>query len=389
MKKQKIIVITSRFPFPLEKGDKLRIYHQIKHLSTEHEIHLISLNTEGKIAQKNINQLNQYCAKIHIINLTATTRMFNLIKSFLIHEPLQVGYFYSKKAHNKIKLIIKKTEPEWCYAQLIRTAKYVQDEKHNVIDYMDAFSKGIERRIKKFPLLMQPFIKREYEITRKYEKAIFNHFTHHTIITKNDRNYINHVNMNKIHIIPNGVDTNYFKPDQIKKSKKFDIIFVGNMNYPPNIEAAIYLCKKILPIIRKKYSECNVLIGGASPHRRIKKLKNKNISISGWVDDIREVYSSGKIFVAPMFMGTGLQNKLLEAMAMGVPCITTKLANEALLANSSQIIIAKNEWEFAEACVKILTNHKLANNLKNEGLKFVKEKYEWRSINNKLNLLFK
>ena len=90
-----------------------------------------------------------------------------------------------------------------------------------------------------------------------------------------------------------------------------------------------------------------------------------------------------------MFMGTGLQNKLLEAMAMGVPCITTTLANEALLASSSQIMIANNEVEFAEACEKILTDNEFAHNLKNEGLRFVKEKYAWTAINNKLNLLFK
>ena len=103
--------------------------------------------------------------------------------------------------------------------------------------------------------------------------------------------------------------------------------------------------------------------------------------------DIREIYASGKIFVAPMFIGTGLQNKLLEAMAMGVPCVTTKLANNALLANSSQIIIAKNELDFANACISILKNDHLAHKLKTKALKFIKEKYEWNSINNNLNLL--
>ena len=95
------------------------------------------------------------------------------------------------------------------------------------------------------------------------------------------------------------------------------------------------------------------------------------------------------IFVAPMFIGTGLQNKLLEAMSMGLPCITTTLANNALLANPSQIITANNAEEFANASIKLLTNEKLANNLKNEGLKFIQEKYDWKKINYKLSSLFK
>ena len=174
MQSKTIIIITSRFPFTLDKGDKLRIYHQIKYLSQYHKIHLISLNTERKISNQNIAELKKYCEQIYIIRISIITKIINLIKSFIKKEPLQVGYFYSKNAHKQIKSIIIKTKPDWCYAQLIRTAKYVRGEHNNIIDYMDAFSKGIERRITKFPLLFQPIINREYNITRKYESEIFN-----------------------------------------------------------------------------------------------------------------------------------------------------------------------------------------------------------------------
>jgi len=384
--RKKIIIISSRFPFPLDKGDKLRMYYQLKYLSIYNDIYLISLNTEKKVSNDNINELKKYCKEIYIIKINLLTIVYNVIKAFLKQEPLQIGYFYSKKAHNKIHNIIQSINPDWCYAQLIRTAKYVPHEECSIIDYMDAFSKGIERRISDFPIFIQPIVRREYSITKEYENKIFKHFKKHTIITENDRKYID--KSKKIHIIPNGVDTKYFK-ELNTICKKYDIVFVGNMSYPPNIKAAIYLCKKIVPIIEEKYGICSVLIGGTNPHQKIKKLKNKNITISGWVPDIRETYASGRVFVAPMFIGTGLQNKLLEAMAMGIPCVTTQLANKALLANKSQIKIANNALEFAETCIEILKNNKLANNLKKEGLKFVKEKYEWSQINDNLNKLFK
>ena len=172
-------------------------------------------------------------------------------------------------------------------------------------------------------------------------------------------------------------------------AKKYDIVFVGNMNYPPNIEAARYICEEIVPIIKRKYKKCKVLIGGTNPNKKIKKMSNKDVKISGWVEDIRTIYASGKIFVAPMFIGTGLQNKLLEAMAMGIPCITTELANNALRANSSQIIIANNNTEFANACIDILKNNEKANSLRENGLKFIKENYDWNLINHKLTSMFK
>lgn len=387
MSRKKIIILTSRFPYPLDKGDKLRIYHQMKNISSNHDLYLISINTENTILESQVKELKPYCKKIYIFNIKSTTILFNLIKSFLSKEPLQVGYFYSKQHHKKISAIIQEIKPDWVFSQLIRTSKYVENEKNNIIDYMDAMSKGIERRIVNFPKFIQPLIRHESNITKKYENYIYSKFKKHTIITKNDQQHISHNDNKKIHIIPNGVDTTYFKPNN-KIEKKYDIVFIGNMNYPPNVEAAIYLCKHIQPLIEKKYKSCNVLIGGTNPSKKVLSLKNKNIFVSGWVEDIRHLYSSGRIFVAPMFIGTGLQNKLLEAMAMGIPCITTNLANNALLAKPTQILIANNKTEFANACIKLLHNKNLYKNLSLEGLKFVKNTYDWKKINNKLEALF-
>jgi len=388
MKRKKIIIITSRFPFPLNKGDKLRIYYQIKYLSQFHDIYLISLNTEKAIQKNEKNELENYCKEVHIININIFTRIINVMKAFVNKEPLQVGYFYSKKAHKRIQYLINNINPEYYYSQLIRTSKYLKIYDNNIIDYMDAFSKGVERRITKFPAWIRPIVQYEAKIIKQYETYIFKHFKQHSIITENDRQHINHSDSKKIKVIPNGVDTNYFKPID-NNATTYDIIFVGNMNYPPNIEAAIYICKKIKPIIDRNYKKCTILIGGTNPNKKIKALQNDDIKVSGWVDDIRSVYSVGKVFVAPMFIGTGLQNKLLEAMAMGVPCVTTKLANKALLANTSQIMISNNETEFAHTCIDILNNPKKAAKIKKEALKFVRSKYDWNKINNNLNLMFK
>ena len=160
------------------------------------------------------------------------------------------------------------------------------------------------------------------------------------------------------------------------------------MSYPPNIEAAIFLCKKIKPLIDKEYKPCKILIGGTNPTKKIKNLENEQIHVSGRVEDIRNLYSIGKVFIAPMFIGSGLQNKLLEAMAMGIPCITTELANKALRANKHQITIAKNEGEFARLCIRLLKNKDLYNSFRDEGLKFIKKTYDWKKINNKLIDLF-
>ena len=382
--KKKIIFLTSRFPYPLDKGDKLRAFHQIKGISKKHNVYLISINTDSRVKYEHINILKKYCNEVYILNTNKFSVAINLFKSFIRSEPLQTGYFYSVKNQKKINEIIKKIRPDWIYSQLIRTSKYTQNFENNFIDYMDAMSIGIKRRINNFPIILKPFVRREFFITKRYESEIFNKFRKHSIITQNDQNFIDNPLRKKISIIPNGVDTKYFFPT--KKSKTlYDIIFIGNMSYPPNIEAAIFLCKKIKPIIDKEYKSCKILIGGTNPTKKIKNLENEHIYVSGRVEDVRKLYSIGKVFVAPMFIGTGLQNKLLEAMAMGIPCITTELANKALRANKHQITIAKNEREFAKSCIRILENKILYDGFRDEGLKFIKKTYDWKKINNKLN----
>src|SRR5690606_11819352 len=120
-----------------------------------------------------------------------------------------------------------------------------------------------------------------------------------------------------VYIIKNGVDFKYFKSTETEKT--IDILFTGNMAYPPNVDAAEYLITQILPLVYKKLPHVKVAICGINPDRRIKKLHSKQVLITGWVPDMRLWYNKSKVFVAPMRIGSGLQNKLLEAMAMQIP----------------------------------------------------------------------
>jgi len=157
------------------------------------------------------------------------------------------------------------------------------------------------------------------------------------------------------------------------------------MGYLPNVKACEYLINDLN--LHKKY---RVLIAGARPDKRVKLLKQKNVTITGWVDDVRTEYARSKVFVAPLWSGTGQQNKILEAMAMGLPCVTTKEVNNAIGArNGREILIANNKEEFSLAIEKLLSNESLYQNIKKEGLRFVKNSYSWAHNVNTLESIFK
>jgi glycosyltransferase involved in cell wall biosynthesis len=266
-------------------------------------------------------------------------------------------------------------------------AEYVRKIKiPKTLDYQDVFSKGVERRMATCPFYLKLVLKLEYKRLCKYENELFDDFDNKTIISYPDREFIPHPERNKIVVVTNGVDTDYFKPLEIQK--KYDLIFTGNMNYPPNVKAAIFLGKEILPLIQKSFPNLTLVLAGASPHKQVLELQEKNIEVTGWTEDIRPYYASAKVFVAPMQIGTGLQNKLLEAMAMKIPCITTPLANKALRAKEGEeILVGETASELAEHAIYLLNHPEIANQIAMKGYEFVHQNFNWESATKKLEYL--
>jgi sugar transferase (PEP-CTERM/EpsH1 system associated) len=379
----KIFVLLSRFPYPLEKGDKLRAYNQVKQLSKNHEIHLCAIS-DINVDKKYRNALDPFCKSVTIINIRKPGIALNILKAFINGKPLQTGYFYDRKAQQKIDILIEKIKPDHIFCQLIRVSEYIKNKNiPKTIDYQDVFSKGVERRSQTASFYLKPVLKSEYKRLLKYENEVFDLFDNKTIISIPDRDLIPHNDKDKIAVVINGVDTDFFKP--IKMEKEYDLVFTGNMGYPPNVNASLYLVKEILPLVRKQKPEITLTLAGASPHPDVKALESNNIHVTGWVEDIREYYAKARIFIAPMQIGTGLQNKLLEAMAMKIPSITSPLANQALEAEpGKEILVGDSPEEFADYIIKLLDDKKLSEKLADNGFSFVQNNYNWESATEKL-----
>lgn len=382
----RIFVLLSRVPYPLEKGDKLRAFNQIKELAKSNELILCSLNPDSNLdKQKAFSELQPYCHSINFLDLPMHLRLWNMAIAFFGKIPIQAGYFYNKKAASEIHRLVNTYKPDHIYCQFIRTTEYVKNIKiKKTLDYQDVLSYGIKRRLKDTSLFTKPFFKMEYMRLLNYEREVFDYFDNKTIISIPDKNLIPHKRREEIHVIPNGVNHSYFKP--LNKEKTFDVVFTGNMAYPPNVDAAVYLIKGIMPFVWKKMPKTKVLLAGASPVKKVLSLQSKLVKVSGWMDDIRDSYSSARIFIAPMRIGTGLQNKLLEAMSMKIPSITTPLANDALQAKEgTEILIGVDATELAFQIIKLLNNEKFYNNIAQNGYNFVHNNYCWEKATEKLN----
>lgn len=373
----KIFVLLPRIPWPLEKGDKLRAFNQIKQLAKNNEVILCALNDKKVNKEDAFKALQPYCKSVNFIDLGKVSILFNLAMAFFKGIPIQCGYFYNKRAHKKIRKLIEKHQPDMLFGQLLRVAEYIRKEKTaKTIDYQDVFSMGMKRRYEIAPFYLKPIFNMEYKRLRRYEHDIFNDFDVKTIISIPDRIHIDHPKKDEILIVPNGVDHEYYTPRE--SEKKYDIVFTGNMAYAPNVNAVEYLANQILPIVWEKLPDAKLYVAGATPDPRVKKVTSDKIIISGWIDDMRDAYAQSKIFIAPMRIGTGLQNKLLEAMSMRLPCITTTLANNSLHAEEDkEILVGNNEEELAQHIITLLTDKEKANTLAQNGYDFVHRVYDW------------
>lgn len=376
------MVITSRFPFPLEKGDKLRAYHQIIELAKHFEVHLIS-TSEHEVEEQHLQELQPFCKSIHLYPIGMLQKVWGAGTKLFSRKPIQVGYFHHFSIQLKINKLLSVIQPDHIYCQLVRSAEYVKNyhDCPKTIDYMDALSKGLERRSTTAKGIKKFVFESEYKRLMNYENSIFEYFEHHTIISKQDKQYIFHKNRDKITIVPNGVDESFL---EIKENspKTVDLVFIGNMSYPPNVTAAQFIVNDLLPLLP---SEIKVKIAGSNPSKEVQKLQSDQVEITGYVNDIKEAYRSAEIFVAPMFLGTGLQNKLLESMALGIPCITTSMANNALGATpEKEILIADSAEEFAFQVKRLRENTELYQQILKNGRSFILENYEWSKVTDKL-----
>jgi sugar transferase (PEP-CTERM/EpsH1 system associated) len=391
----KILVLLSRFPYPLDKGDKLRAYYQLQYLAGQgHKICLLALSDETVSAEA-LATVGALCqGGLHLHPLGRVARGRGLVRALATAGwPLQVGYFYEKSAQRLVNKLLAEFRPDHVYCQLIRMAEYLRPHAGRLpmtLDYMDVFSAGMARRAATAPAWQRPVLALEASRLAAYEAAAFSWFRHCTIISDQDRQLIPHAEKASITIVPNGIALDYFQPQPLA-AKQYDLLFCGNMGYHPNVDAACWLAEEILPLVQQRYPAASLLVAGTSPAPRVQALARRpGVTVSGWLPDIRTAYAGARVFVAPMRVGTGLQNKLLEAMAMQLPCLTTPLANNALRGTPGRhLLVAEGAPALAEAVASLLADEAAAAQLAAAGRTFVAETYDWAAATARLENLFR
>jgi len=380
-----ILFLTSRNPFPPIGGDKLRVFKFLEFLSKEHSITLF-LFTDRKFKDSDIDSYSKYFSRIEVIYLPSYISYLNCLAGLFGELPLQVYYYRSGKMKRLIDKEIGKFD--LVFVHLIRMAEYVK--KYNniakILDLTDAISLNYERSIKYQKGLSYLKNKIEKKRVLKYETMVINYFDKSLMVSETDKNYLNkYAKMDSVEVVPNGVNIEYFSFN----GNKFDsgnIVFVGNMRTNPNNDAVKYFCNSIFDLVLEKYPDVKFYIVGANPTREVLALgKRRNIIVTGEVEDVRDYIRKAVVSVCPMRTGSGIQNKILEAMALGTPVITSTIGHEGIDAvPGDEILVCDDRYEFAEKIIRLIEDSDLRNKIVFNGRKLIEEKYSDKIIAKKV-----
>jgi sugar transferase (PEP-CTERM/EpsH1 system associated) len=376
---KRLLYIAHRVPYPPDKGERVRAFHEIKALSQHFRITLATLTHSEKDRQA-AQYLRQWCKRVILARAGGKWGLVRGIWTMATGRSVTEGYFHSRSLVRQLKKVCRQKEFHLAMGYSSSTLEYLLSApvSHRVMDFIDVdsakwFSYAEEARWPKSWLYY-----RESRAVRQLEQdAIVNCDT--VLVVSEAESEELSAYSKKIGVLSNGVDTDYFVPNTGYQSDEVSLVFTGTMDYRPNIEGVCWFVREVWPELKRQKPELSFYIVGRDPSRAVKGLANcPGVNVTGSVPDVRPYLSRARVAVCPLNIARGIQNKVLEAMAMGKAVVASKPALEGLeLEVGREVLQADSVQQWQQTIVKLLSQDTLREGLEIQARQCVEERYSW------------
>lgn len=375
----KILMITPCLPYPLFSGGQVRSFNIIKQLSKNHEITLFSFirNEEEKAF---VPELEKYCRGVHVFMRKKAFTLKNILMSGVTTMPF-ILHVYN---HPKIKEAIKEELEKRAYNLIHVETFYLMHNLPNTAIPVILFEQNIEHdvyhRIAQYfqPSLLRPFLLYDVFKMRKWEEYFWKKASAVVCMSEAEKAFMG----DNAFVCGNGVDTIFYK--LLARKKDFRILFLGNFKWFQNLDAARFLLTEIWPRIQDRLPEAKLFVVGKHIPENLKNRQTAGVVFDeNAPDDTRKIYKEADILLAPIRASGGTSFKVLEAMATGLPVVTTPLVEETLFARDGEqlLVVPEDDPEgFAKKTVELLQNNLLYQRIAKNARMLVEEKYDWKII---------
>ncbi len=396
---KRLLFIAHRIPFPPNKGDKIRSYNILKFLSARYTIDIAFLVDDTKDLQY-LDELKLFASSVFFEIIPGYKKITAAIFAFIQKKPISIPYFYSKKLQYSIDSQLENNIPACVFCFSSPTAEYVfrsqyadqlQQSSRMIMDLIDLDSLKWAQYAQHSKPFMDQIYHREARLLARYEEKIVQEFDALLLVTEAEKQLCSPVLQEKVTVVSNGVDLVKFAP-QIRKARPNNdpvLVFTGAMDYWPNIDAVIWFSREIFPSVLALEPSARFFIVGSNPKPEVIALgKESNIIVTGFVEDISYYVASADVCIAPLRVARGIQNKVLEAMAMGKAVVATPEAIEGITEEcAQQVMVAHSAEQFAKAIVHLLHEENTRIALGTRARETVELHYSWANNLAKLDSL--
>lgn len=383
-KRLKILFLSPRLPYPLIGGDRVKPYNILKHLGQHHDVTLVSLYQGVSAPKEYTDELEKLGIKLHVVSLDPIkagirTAIMTLSSDF----PLEIAYYNQPEFGFLVEKLQKQENFDVGIAFFMRTAEYIKTMPFKKILMSEDCRLVYQQRSSDETKSLKQKLVRRWEVKKlkKYEPRIVNYFDAVTLVTNEDIESMKLSNLNaNYRLLTNGTDIQKFVPPQNNDNRK-DILFLGKLDIQANVLMLKRIAQDIFPAIKQQVPEVKLKIVGAKPPAEVKKLVGNGIELYPDVPDAVPWLQSAQLFLHPHTGGSGIQNKLLEAMACGCPVVTSPTGNQGIHAlNGRDAFIANNNKEFIDYSVKLLKDKDLADTISQNCRKLIEETHSWELV---------
>lgn len=395
----KVLIVDEEIPFPLNTGKRIRTYNLLKYLAKTNEITFVCQQHQG-IDDNSPAALKEIGVRPVVVQNKIRSKggmrfYFALLLNLFSRYPYSVSSHYSKELIGKIKNLLSNENFDLIHCEWTPYAINLKNffhyptivDAHNVEALIWKRSYEVEKN-----LLKKYYIFFQWKKMEWYEKGFFPKFAQTISVSDNDREIINSwIPDTKVKVIPNGVDTNFFKQSDQIKEEEYNLVFTGSMDWRPNIDGILYFLDQIWPIVVKANPSMKFYVVGRNPDAAlVNRVKREtNVFLTGTVDDVRPYIDRANVFIVPLRFGGGSRLKILEALSMNKPVISTTVGAEGLeLKNGRDILIEDTPHLFAEKIIDLCNNKELREKLSKNGNEIINKKYKWSVISKELNKLW-
>jgi sugar transferase (PEP-CTERM/EpsH1 system associated) len=391
----RILYLCHRVPYPPNKGDKIRAFNQLRAMSARHTVDLFTLADQIEDLDHEA-ALRQYCQTVKIARVVPALARLRALRYLLTAAPLTIPYFFSAKLQREVRKALSARSYDRIYVYCSAMAQYVEVPEAQqipvVVDLVDVDSDKWRQYAAYAPFPYSSVYRREANRLREYERVVCERASAVAVTTEHEARLVREFCPAAfVHVIPNGVDRDYFNPvPAVDAGGDPTISFTGDMSYFPNEQAVVFFARQVLPLIVKVIPKTRFIIVGRQPTQNVLRLQALDgVEVTGFVPDVRTYLAQSQVSVAPFSVAAGIQNKVLEAMAYCLPVVATSRIARSLPASIAEMIeFGDAPQELASKVVGLLRDPERRRRVGLEGRRRVGLEYDWgRSLDRLLALL--